>query len=166
MTRDDSRRRHAAGLLCCGRCSLGRAVGLGQLEFSLSISSRGRAPPAHRYSGASTEDRPRGVAPRGCRAPVPIGRDEKTRRDAKDWGQVATLGHFLLDAGEARGLLPLQDAEELMERLVDVHPDAALIVQRPALRLAEAHSDQPGAALETERRFWRFFDAGRLAVSD
>lgn len=79
---------------------------------------------------------------------------------------MATLGHFLLEAGDARGLLPLQDAEELMERLVDVHPDAALIVQRPALRLAEAHSDQPRVALETERRFWRFFDAGRLAVSD
>ncbi len=78
---------------------------------------------------------------------------------------MATLGHFLLDAGDARGRLLLQDAEELMERLVDVHPDAALIVQRPALRLAEAHSDQLGAALETERRFWRFFDAGRLAVS-
>ena len=79
---------------------------------------------------------------------------------------MATLGHFLLDAGEARGQLPLQDAEELMERLMDVHPDAALIVQRLALRLAEAHSDKLGAALETARRFWRFFDAGRLAVSE
>ncbi len=95
-----------------------------------------------------------------------LAETKKTRREAKDWGQVSTLGHFLLDAGDARGLLLLQDAEELLERLSILQPDAELLAQRPALRLAVARSDQLGPALETERRFWRCFDAERLAIYD
>ncbi len=95
-----------------------------------------------------------------------LAETKKTRREAKDWGQVATLGHFLLDAGDARGLLLLQDAEELLERLTEIPSDEGLIAQRPALRLALANSDRLGAALEAERRFWRFFDAGRLSLFD
>lgn len=93
-----------------------------------------------------------------------LAETKKTRREAKDWGQVATLGHFLLDSGDPRGLLLLQEAEELQERLSEIRPDDTLVALRPALRLALAHSDRLGAALETERRFWRFFDAGRLAL--
>jgi hypothetical protein len=103
--------------------------------------------------------------PRSGVAPLLLlAETKKTRRESKDWGQVATLGHFLLDSGDSRGLLLLQDEEELLERLAEVHPDDALMAQRPALRLAAARSDQLGAALETERRFWRFFDSGRLAL--
>jgi hypothetical protein len=104
-----------------------------------------------------------GALPRSGLAPLfLLAETKKTRREAKDWGQVATLGHFLLDTGDVRGLLLLQDADELQERLAELHPSDELIAQRPALRLALARSDQLGAAIETERRFWRFFDACRL----
>jgi hypothetical protein len=101
----------------------------------------------------------RGVAPLFL-----LAETKKTRREAKDWGQVATLGHFLLDAGDTRGLLLLQDGEELRERLKEYPPDERLIAARPNLRLAWEDSERLGAALETERRFWRMFDAGRWTI--
>ena len=58
----------------------------------------------------------------------------------------------------------LQNGEELLERLRDFPSDDKLIARRPNLRLAWKNSDQLGAALETEQRFWRFFDAGRWSV--
>ncbi|MBM3854279.1 MAG: hypothetical protein FJ399_14155, partial [Verrucomicrobia bacterium] len=93
-----------------------------------------------------------------------LAETKKTRREAKDWGQVATLGHFLLDAGDVRGLLLLQDEDELRERLPDFARDERLIAQRPNLRLAWERNERLGAALETERRFWRMLDAARWNV--
>jgi hypothetical protein len=93
-----------------------------------------------------------------------LAETKKTRREAKDWGQVATLGHLLLDAGDSRGLLLIQNGEELIERLPDFPCDEQLAARRPNLRLAWQGSDRLGAALETEQRFWRQFDAARWTV--
>lgn len=93
-----------------------------------------------------------------------LAETKKTRREAKDWGQVATLGHLLLDAGDSRGLLLIQNGEELLERLPDFPCDEQLAARRPNLRLAWQGSDRLGAALETEQRFWRQFDAARWTV--
>jgi hypothetical protein len=129
-------------------------------EFPIEHGPRPRLDILARPPRIDPDDLPRsGVAPLFL-----LAETKKTRREAKDWGQVATLGHLLLDAGDSRGLLLIQNGEELLERLRDFSPDDQLIARRPNLRLAWQNSDRLGAALETEQRFWRFFDAGRWSV--
>jgi hypothetical protein len=129
-------------------------------EFPVEQGPRPRLDILARPPRIDSDDLPRsGVAPLFL-----LAETKKTRREAKDWGQVATLGHLLLDAGDSRGLLLIQNREELLERLRDFPPDEQLIARRPNLRLAWQGSDRLGPALETEQRFWRHFDAGRWSV--
>lgn len=93
-----------------------------------------------------------------------LAETKKTRRGSKDWGQVATLGHFLLDGGDPRGLLLLQDPDELLERLPQFSVSKEMLALRPNLVLALEGSSDLGAALETEQRFWRMLDARRWTL--
>ena len=129
-------------------------------EYPVERGPRPRLDILARPPRIDPEELPRhGVAPLFL-----LAETKKTRREAKDWGQVATLGHLLLDAGDSRGLLLIQNGEELIERLRELPPDEQLIERRPNLRLAWQVSDRLGAALETEQRFWRHFDAVRWSV--
>lgn len=129
-------------------------------EYPVGTGPRPRLDILARPPRIDPADLPRdGVAPLFL-----LAETKKTRREAKDWGQVATLGHLLLDDGDSRGLLLLQNGEELLERLPDFPRDEQLAARRPNLRLAWQNSDRLGAALETEQRFWRHFDAARWQV--
>lgn len=129
-------------------------------EYPVGLGPRPRLDILARPPRIDPADLPRhGVAPLFL-----LAETKKTRREAKDWGQVATLGHLLLDAGDSRGLLLIQNGEELIERLREFPRDEQLIARRPNLRLAWQDSDRLGAALETEQRFWRRFDAARWNV--
>jgi len=84
-----------------------------------------------------------------------VGQMKKTDRD-KDWPIVFSLGRQMLERGDWRGVLHLQDAGAL----VDVWPHVPhrerreLIRQRPLLAMIETSPDRLRRAIAIERTVW------------
>jgi hypothetical protein len=91
-----------------------------------------------------------------------VGQMKKTDRD-KDWPIVFSLGRQMLEQGDWRGVLHLQDAGPLLEVWPQVPREARgeLIRQRPLLAMIEMSPQRLRRAIAIERTVWIAINQGR-----
>jgi hypothetical protein len=84
-----------------------------------------------------------------------VGQMKKTDRD-KDWPIVFSLGRQMLERGDWRGLLHLQDAEALVDSWphVPAGERSELVRQRPLLAMIDQSPDRLRRAIAIERTVW------------
>lgn len=84
-----------------------------------------------------------------------VAQMKKTDRD-KDWPIVFSLGRQLLEKGDSRGVLHVQDAQSLIDAWPKVSADeqGELVRQRPLLAMIENSPERLRRAIAIERTIW------------
>lgn len=94
-----------------------------------------------------------------------VAQMKKTDRD-KDWPFVFSLGRQMLDAGDPRGVLHLQDADALIAAwpMVPLVERTELVRLRPLLALLDHEPARLRRAVAVERAIWVSVNRGRYQV--